>query len=526
MKHTTSTKQRSILRTLILASTTALCTNAAADVVTLRSTDGTINLQGDLIGVVDDYYLLQTALGDLRIATNRVRCEGESCPTTKAIEADITVSGSDTIAQGLMPLLMGGYATSQDAESTITTTANDGEFAATLVGQQGFGDSMGTYLVSSSNAGDAFSGLLDNSTQVAMSARPITADEAAALAANGAGDMTALDQEHILALDGLVVIVNQSNPVTQLSVADVARIYRGEVTNWAQVGGPNLPVSVVTSDTDTASVFNAGVFGGNSPANTPSAFTATDNVEASNYVDENAGAIAYVGFAFKRGQKPLTLISECGIGTEPDAFSVKTEEYTLFRRLFLYNRGDVADPMATGFIDYATSDAANGVIRQSGFINLGVERVEMGLASQRAKTVLQSGTNATEQRVASNMLALMANNDRLSSTFRFRTGSTILDPRGQADLTRLANYLKDMPAGTEVTLVGFADSVGAFGPNLSLAEGRAAQVRAALETLAGDSLSNVTIKTTGFGEIAPAACNTTDSGRQINRRVETWISTQ
>ncbi|KJZ19276.1 phosphate ABC transporter substrate-binding/OmpA family protein [Loktanella sp. S4079] len=526
MKHTTSTKQRSFVRALVLAGTTALSTQAAADLVTLRSTDGTINLQGNLIGVVDDYYLLQTALGDLRVATNRVRCEGESCPSTKAVAADITISGSDTIAEGLMPLLMGGYATSLDAESTVTTTATAGEFAATLVGQQGFGDQLGTYLVKSTDATAGFAGLMDESAQLALSARPISDSEAALLAADGAGDMTSLDQEHILALDGLVLVVNQSNPVSQLSVSDIARIYRGEVTNWAEVGGPNLPIAVVTSDSDTAAVFNAGIFGESSPANAPSAFTASDNVEASNYVDANAGAIAYVGFAFKRGQKPITLISECGIGTQPDAFSVKTEEYTLFRRLFVYNRADNTDDMAQGFVDYAISDAANGVIRQSGFINLGVERVQMGLSSPRARTVLESGSNASEQLVANNMLALMANSDRLSSTFRFRSGSTILDPRGQADLERLVNYLEDMPAGTNVTLVGFADSVGAFDPNLALSEGRATQVEAALKSLGGDRLRNVTIKATGFGEIAPAACNTTESGRQINRRVETWISTQ
>jgi phosphate transport system substrate-binding protein len=492
----------------------------------LLSTDGTINIQGDLIAVVDEYYLLQTPLGDLRIAQNRVRCEGPGCPVAETIEADTILTGSDTIAEGLMPLLMGGFATSQDAESTVTTTANAGEFAATLVGQQGFGDDLGTYLVSSSSAADAFSGLLDNSAQVGLSAREISADEAAILAATGAGDMTALDQEHILALDGLVLVVNPSNPVTQLSVSDVARIYSGAVTNWAQVGGPNMDIAVVTSDSDSASVFNAGIFEGNAPTNGPSAFTATDNVEASNFVNANLNAIAYVGFAFKRGQKPLTLISECGIGTQPDAFSVKTEEYTLFRRLFLYNRGDLADPMARDFIAYASSDDANPVISQSGFINLGVERVEMGLATPRAKIVLESGTNATEQRVANNMLGLMANSDRLSSTFRFRTGSTILDPRGRADLVRLANYLEGMPNGTNITFVGFADSVGPFGPNLALAEGRAAQVRTALEALAGDRLGNVTFATTGFGEVSPAACNSSDAGRQINRRVETWISTQ
>ena len=302
------------------------------------------------------------------------------------------------------------------------------------------------------------------------------------------------------------------------------------VWHWDALGGQGLhqhfEAGVVTGDDDTASVFNAGVFGGDAPATGPSAFAATDNVEASNYVDKNPGAIAYVGFAFKRGQKPLTLVSECGIGSTPDAFSVKTEEYNLFRRLYLYNRGDLSDQMARDFVSFATSDDANGVITQSGFINLGVERVEMGLGSARAREVLQSGTNASEQRLANDMLTMLANNDRLSSTFRFRTGSAILDQRAESDLTRLVHYLADAPAGTQVTFVGFADSMGDFGANLSLAQARAAQVQSALEAASGGCLSNVTFTSTGFGELSPAACNSSDSGRQINRRVETWISTQ
>jgi len=218
-------------------------------------------------------------------------------------------------------------------------------------------------------------------------------------------------------------------------------------------------------------VFETGVFGEEGAA-TNAAFEAEDNVEAALFVDDNPGAIAYVGFAFKRGQKPLSLVSECGIGTTPDAFSVKTEEYALFRRLYMYNRADTQDPLAQDFINFATSDAASNVILQSGFIDLGIERV----------------------------------------------------PRGELDLERLANYLADLPEGTEITFAGFADNVGAFEPNLALSQGRAEQVRDALLEIGGDRLNGITLNVTGFGEISPAACNTNESGRLINRRVETWIS--
>lgn len=331
-------------------------------------------------------------------------------------------------------------------------------------------------------------------------------------------------QEHIIAVDSLNIIVNPANSVDAISVADLAAIYGGQVTNWSQLGGEDLPILPVTQqDSAATGVFITGVYGDNGVQGLFSSFEASDNVAAANYVGDNPGAIAYVGYAFKRGQKPVSLVSECGIGTTPDAFSVKTEEYALFRRLYMYNREDIDNALAQSVLDYATSDDSSIVIQQSGFIDLGVDRITQGSDGPRASRIRNSGEDRYENRIVDSMIAMLDENDRLSSTFRFRTGSTDLDPRGLRDVERLAEYLKDMPDGTKVTFVGFADSVGLFEPNQALSQARAEQVRNALRDLAGSDLNNVTLEAIGFGEIAPSACNTSDAGREINRRVETWV---
>lgn len=524
MSNKLSSKTASFGRICALLGATTLAGSAAADQVVLRSTDGTINLSGDLIGFDNEFYLLQTELGDLRVSADRVRCDGAGCPVFAEILPDVSIGGSDTITDGLMPLLLAGFATDANAESSTEKTQAQGEFATTLIAEDGFGDEIGTYLVRSGSSDDAFNSLLDQSIQVGMSSRRILPDEARALKAAGAGNMVDPRQEHIVAVDSLVVVVNPDNPIDEISMADLAKIYSGEVTNWSQLGGPDLAISPVKqSDAGATSVFETGVFGEEGAA-TNAAFEAEDNVEAALFVDDNPGAIAYVGFAFKRGQKPLSLVSECGIGTTPDAFSVKTEEYALFRRLYMYNRADTQDPLAQDFINFATSDAASNVILQSGFIDLGIERVAQGASSSRAQRLQAAGADTFEAGVASDMIDMLDTNDRLSTTFRFRTGSTKLDPRGELDLERLANYLADLPEGTEITFAGFADNVGAFEPNLALSQGRAEQVRDALLEIGGDRLNGITLNVTGFGEISPAACNTNESGRLINRRVETWIS--
>ena len=123
-----------------------------------------------------------------------------------------------------------------------------------------------------------------------------------------------------------------------------------------------------------------------------------------------------------------------------------------------------------------------------------------------------------------NMLEKMDGFDRLSTTFRFRTGSSKMDEKARADMNRLIHYLERMPQGTKVSMVGFTDDVGAFEANLNLSVQRAEQVMRDVSQAAAGRLSHIEFGSTGFGETAPSACNITDGGKAINRRVEVWIS--
>jgi phosphate transport system substrate-binding protein len=129
-----------------------------------------------------------------------------------------------------------------------------------------------------------------------------------------------------------------------------------------------------------------------------------------------------------------------------------------------------------------------------------------------------------EGEVMGDMLAKMDEYDRLSTTLRFRTGSSKIDERGRLDMQRLIAYLQNAPANTKIAFVGFTDDVGPFDANQRLAVERAGAVMNELLAVAGDQLNGVEMTTAGFGEVAPSACNISDRGRGINRRVEVWIS--
>ncbi|MEL6838679.1 MAG: phosphate ABC transporter substrate-binding/OmpA family protein [Pseudomonadota bacterium] len=520
-----STLKRNLVSAVALGVALAGPSAAQSSEVTLRSADGTVNLVGDFIEFSNNNYVIRTGLGDLRISASRVRCEGAACPDFNDTQADVVMAGSDTVGDGVMPLLLSGYAAFLDAEVTQTATGASGQFLAEMIGEQGFGDPMGSYLVSSSGSSDAFQSLLDGEAQIGMSARRILPPEARALRDDGAGNMISTSQEHIIAVDSLVVITHPANPVRSITLEELRDIYNGTITNWAELGGADAPITVFSrqADSGTKSVFDTGVFGDNAPTLPAGARIATDNTEMAALVNADEAAIGFVGYAFQRGASALTLVNDCGLSMTPDAFSARTEEYGLQRFLYLYTRDDTQDQSTTDFVRYAASEQADEVIAKAGFIDLGVDRRAQPLDGDRARQLLDPTVDAYEGGIMREMLSQMVDYDRLSTTFRFRTGSQNLDPRGRLNLARLADYLEAQPDGTQVLFVGFTDDVGAFDSNRQLSFGRAEQVMAELQNFAGDRLSGIAMASTGYGEIAPTACNTSDNERRINRRVEVWI---
>lgn len=500
-------------------------TGGFADEVTLRSDDGSINVTGNLVEMSGKNYVVETNLGTLEIEAARVRCTGAGCPEVDVPDTFISLTGSATIAEGLMPLLLSGYASESAAVAETETILGGLGMTANIIGDDGFGDSLGNFRVVGSVSSDAFANLLGESAQVGLSSRRIKPDEFQALRRSGAGNMLDPNQEHIIAVDSLVIITHPDNPVRKMTMDQLRDVYSGKIDNWSQLGGEDAPINVVQlmEGAGTKSIFEERLYGGVAtgvPANTVRA--ESSNAVAA-LVNKDPNAVGYVSYAFQRGAKAITLVNECGIQMKPDTFSARTEEYALQRFLYMYTRSDKLDPDAEAFVEYATSPAADAVISKSGFIDLGISRQSQAVNSYRALQLLEGNVDQFEGAVMRDMLGDMIRHDRLSSTFRFRTGSQQLTQRGEINLARLAKFLKEQPKGTKLKFVGFTDDVGAFSNNMRLAESRAQQVMNELRRIGGRDLNNIQMTAAGYGEVAPSACNTTEEGRAVNRRVEVWI---
>jgi phosphate transport system substrate-binding protein len=122
------------------------------------------------------------------------------------------------------------------------------------------------------------------------------------------------------------------------------------------------------------------------------------------------------------------------------------------------------------------------------------------------------------------LVAAMTGTDRLSLTFRFEDGATDLDAPSRDNLDDLARLIGSGNfAREQLTLVGFSDGSGPAGENQALSLTRAEAVLEALRSAAPDLAPDLLPVVAGFGEALPMACDTTEAGKRLNRRVELWV---
>ena len=100
--------------------------------------------------------------------------------------------------------------------------------------------------VTGGGTGVGISALMDNTTDIAMASRPIKFSEKMKLKA-----AKQEVEEVIIAYDALAVIVNPSNPVSQLTRQQLEAIFRGKITNWKQLGGPDMKIIVYYRETSS-----------------------------------------------------------------------------------------------------------------------------------------------------------------------------------------------------------------------------------------------------------------------------------
>lgn len=434
-------------------------------------------------------------------------------PAVPPVEARtiLSLSGSNTIGKSLAPNLVEGWLKASGA-SDIHRSETAGMPGTRIVAR--LDGAPVAVNIRALGSRDAFLHLADGSADVGMASRRVDPEEVRSLAA--LGPMTAAESEHVIALDGIAVIVAPENPLKSISRQDLARVFTGEISDWSQLGGPRRAIRVHALDdrSGTYETFSQRVLGTRRLLDGARRYA--DNAELEREVASDAGAIGFVGLPFVRSTRVLAVADGADAqALVPTVFTVRKEDYALARRLYLYTAARPANAAVPRFVDYVQSEAGQAVVKASGFVEQYIPTPREARADDGAQgrdCLLSSRWPGARTAYCE----LIAGRSDAGTNFRFQTGSAELDNRAVQDLQRLLRAISATPA-QRLLLVGFADAQGPYTDNLRLAEKRADAVRAALAVL---GIRNVTVR--GFGAEIPVADNATPAGRESNRRVEVW----
>ncbi|MBX9926353.1 MAG: phosphate ABC transporter substrate-binding/OmpA family protein [Hyphomicrobiaceae bacterium] len=488
----------------------------------------------------------------LRLPLERVTCVSANCPTELAQLAQAAtlgrlpksadgfqIHGSNTVGAELMPKIVQEFLKSRQAETQIQTEDvkdkdKDGKPREGKRHTIEFDADGGkrTILIEAFGSSTGYRALKDKTAQIWMSSRPAVDKEISELKGQNI-DLQGIDSEHVVALDGLAVIVNKAMPIGALSIDEVTDIFSGKITDWRDVkdSGKTGPIKVYRRDDNsgTAATFKDMVLGKQSWS--PKAVEFGDSTKLEQEVVNDVAAIGFIGLGYVQNTKPLAIKTKCGMAYKPDPFLIKTEEYPFSRRLFLYTMGQPSNELARQLVDFAGSAEGQKAVQDVRFVDLAMDASGRDFDAQggRLANMLVAGgkdTEATRKFIDEVRFA-----KRISTTLRFKPNSTSPDNKALDDIEQLADAMKKKLFGgsRDFLLIGFADdSEEKDGRAMDLSQERATNVATELQKRLDahpDKSEEIKVykgNVKWFGAAAPAVCND-EKGRQLNRRVEVWI---
>jgi phosphate transport system substrate-binding protein len=340
---------------------------------------------------------------------------------------------------------------------------------------------------------DGFSAMNDNKADICMAS---------------ASENVPSTIENVIGLDGIAVITNVSNPIECLSKDGLKTIFSGNA-DWEGVptskASGKINIYRMGDKTGIFKMFKELVMRGSDINGTDFA----KSEEMVNAVAKDPNGIGFVSYTFlskSSGIKEIPISDAENLPCiYPNALTIASEKYPLCRRLYMYRPASSNNSYAASFARFVTSNQGQTIVENSGFINLSVNS---------DKDIQIVNDDPLPYRSLINSGA-----EKLTTEFRFKTGSNDLDSRALDDIDRLVAYLSQPKyRNRQIVLVGFTDNTGSLVTNNNLSKQRANSVKDILRNK-GVEISN----TIGMGPLRPSRDNATEFNRSFNRRVEVWI---
>jgi len=503
-------------------STSALNAQSSA-LASFESLDSTTKVTGAIVAFDGRTYTVRTPLGDLVLEADQVICTGDPCPNNEQINSGYRISGTSDIVRGLMGDLVASYGYDSGAD-VMRTVDEDGRSRFELTTD--VASAPRSISLFPGSADDNFKAMLDGSTDFVIADREPDARELSLLKLGGQGDLSDNANSAILAFEPITIITARKNSVRDVTLDQLTRILSGRITNWAEIGGTQAPIQVYLSESadGTTEVINDLIL---KPARASlmKGITYLNSAEeVADFVARDVNGLGIVGGSDVRNAKTIRILGDCGLPMAQDHFSIKSGEYPFVRTIRAYRPETLNSTGANDIWRYFQSDAAGSLITSAGLTDLGLTLRTIDDMGRRFASAIAEPQAEVRLQALQAMMAGLSGAERLSTTFRFASGSLELNARGKLDLSRLLRNLSGPElTGRKIILAGFTDSVGVAERNLSTSTARANLLRDLLLDMSPDGLSPTDVMAYGYGELAPLACNGSEVGRAINQRVEVWV---
>lgn len=221
-----------------------------------------------------------------------------------------------------------------------------------------------TIQVTGGGSGTGISALINGTTDICNSSRPIKPSERQKLREKyGSGGV-----EVKCAIDGLSIYVHESNPVEALAVQQVKDIYTGKISNWKEVGGPDASIILYSRENNSGTYvyFKDEILLGEDFS--PKAQNMPGTAAVVNAISNDKFGIGYGGVAYGKGIKDLKIKKDASSPAyAPVMENIKTGDYPLSRFLFLYLR-DRPTGELKNYVDWILSKEGQEVVATVGYI--------------------------------------------------------------------------------------------------------------------------------------------------------------
>jgi len=206
-------------------------------------------------------------------------------------------------------------------------------------------------------SGTGIAALIDGATDIADASRPMKDKEIKTAREKGVNPVA-----HIIARDGIAVVVHPDNPINEISIENIKAIYTGEISRWDKIGGKGTIV-VVSRDaaSGTFEAFNELAL--NNAKLTDAALMLASNLEIARTVAQTPGAIGYIGLGYLTEDVKALKVE----GILPSEKTVNDNSYPLARPLFMYTNGEPKG-LAKSFIDFIMSSTGQEIVKEAGFV--------------------------------------------------------------------------------------------------------------------------------------------------------------